>query len=122
MKQNEQDMAETLKVEKIIKKLETFDIREWTMHRHGISVKANGIEFYLKKEISGTFRNYYDSYSLSIKNIEDDVELIEYQYPGNDKNTTLGKMIEDFYKKIRIRLEVYKTKILEEKLDDFLKE
>jgi len=122
MEKNEQDTDETLKVEKIIKKLETFDIREWTMYRNGMSVKANGIEFCLKKEISGTFHNYHDSYSLSIKNIEDDVGLIEYQYPCNDKNTTLGKMIGDFYKKIQIQLRVYKTQMLEEKLDEFLKE
>lgn len=118
MKQTNQDTAETLKLGKIIQKLEPLDIREWTMHRYSMSIKVNGIEFYLKKESYGT--HFKDNYLLLIKNVEDEPELIEYT--SNCKNKTLGKMLEGFYEKTRTRLKEYKTKILEEKLDDFLKE
>jgi len=115
---NEQDTAETLKIEKIIQKLEPLDIREWTMHRYGMSIKINGIEFYLKKVSYGAHFN--DIYLLSIKNIEDESELIEYT--SSCKNKTLGKMLEGFYEKTRTRLKEYKTKMLEERLDTFLTE
>ncbi len=118
MKQNEQDTAETLKVEKIIEKLEPLDIREWTMHRYGMSIKFNGIEFYLKREHFGP--HFRDNYLLLIKNVEDEPELIEYT--SNCKNKTLGKMLEGFYEKTHTRLKEYKTKILEEKLNNFLSE
>ncbi|MDP2906839.1 MAG: hypothetical protein Q8O03_02765 [Nanoarchaeota archaeon] len=123
MKQTEQDTAETLKVEKIIQKLEPLDICEWTMYKHSISIKTNGIEFYLKKQsykMHSSLIKFHSIYSLSIKNIEDEPELIEHT--SDCKNKTLGKMLEGFYEKTRTRLEEYKTNMLEERLDSFLSE
>ncbi len=116
MKKNEQDTAETLKLEKIIQKLETFDIHEWIIYKHSMSIKANGIEFCLRENTYGINKYYF----LSIKNIEDNAELIEYN--SYCKNKILVKMVGDFYEKTRTLLMDYKSKVLEERLDTFLTE
>ena len=111
MKQSEKETSETLKLEKILIKLKALDIREWTIHNYSMSVKAGGIEFYLK-------RNSYEYYSLSARNIEDNIDLMEYNH---NLNKTLGRMIKAFYEETYDKILDYKEKMFKERLEDFLK-
>jgi len=114
-------MPEDPELEKILRKLEKLDVREWTAdnptnYMASISVKTEGIEFYLKKEMPGIGKQY----SLMIRNAGDEVWAISYLHDKENKPSR--KLLREFYEKTSARIMEHKTTQLKEKLDNFISE
>ncbi len=103
------------KLEKLIKKLETLDIREWKYNNGILTAEVCGMRFRI---YSG--KNYYTR--LLIKNMEGNIEFEDKVF-FNDKETKgLKVALELLYNKTYESLLEYEDKQLTERLDTFLLE
>lgn len=104
---------ERLKLEKLIKKLEALDIREWRYDNCILTAEVCGMKF---KILSG--KRYYTR--LLIKNVENKSKFEAVEYFNSKETKDLKKVIESFYKKTYESLLEYENKQLTEKLDTYL--
>lgn len=105
---------ERSKLEKLIKKLETLDVREWKYNDSdgNLTTEVCGMEFRIRILGGVTY--------LNIKNIENSIRVEEREFFDNKETKYLRGVIEKFYQKTRESLAEYEKKQLTEKLDTFL--
>lgn len=108
-------------LEKVIKKLESLDIRQWTGHETGgyFTTEVNGLTFSLsKKEDYRTFGSVV-YHKLVIKNREGNIQ-IEYANSKKDSPEEIG--ITTLYESLRCLLEKDRDAKFEELINNFLSE
>ena len=100
-------------LEKLLKKLEALDIREWRYNDCILTAEVCGMQFNI---LSG--KKYYTR--LVIKNVENKSKFEAVEYFDSKETKPFKKVIESFYKKTYESLLEYENKQLTEKLDTYL--
>lgn len=95
-------------LEKLIKKLESLDIREWNYHRFSdLITEKYGLKFTLHSEW------------MRVESVTGNMCYVSYS-SDNIKNKPLKKMLKQFHDQTYNRLLEYQQKELEEKLKEYL--
>lgn len=100
------EKMEKQELEKIIKKLESLDIRAWSLKHDALTAETGGIRFYF---------NWYGICSLKIEDTENGFSFSRYPEDKSSK-----KIFKEFYTKTCGALNKYQKENLKEKLNNLL--